>query len=48
MDVTPSAMRPGWVKDIAFRRKELERWKSALGDCEVHAFEDCGHFLGRG
>ena len=33
------------LKDIAFRRKELERWKSALGDCEVHAFEDCGHFL---
>ena len=33
------------LKDIAFRRKELERWKSALEDCEVHEFADCGHFL---
>ncbi|MCY4558466.1 MAG: hypothetical protein OXF79_19235 [Chloroflexi bacterium] len=32
-------------KDIAFRRKELERWKSALRDVEIHEFEDCGHFL---
>ena len=33
------------LKDIAFRRKELERWKSALPDFELHEFEDCGHFL---
>ena len=33
------------LKDIAFRRKELERWTSALSDCEVHEFVDCGHFL---
>ena len=34
------------LKDIAFRRKELERWKSALQDVEIHEFEDCGHFSG--
>ena len=33
------------LKDIAFRRKELERWKAALRDFELHEFEDCGHFL---
>ena len=33
------------LRDIAFRRKELARWQSALSDCEVHEFEDCGHFL---
>ncbi len=33
------------LKDIAFRRKELERWKSALLDVEVHELEDCGHFV---
>ena len=33
------------LKDIAFRRKELEGWKSALPDHELHEFEDCGHFL---
>ena len=33
------------LKDIAFRRKELERWKSALPDHELHEFGDCGHFL---
>ena len=32
-------------KDIAFRKKELVRWKSALSDFELHEFEDCGHFL---
>ena len=32
-------------KDIAFRKKELERWKSNLSDFELHEFEDCGHFL---
>ena len=30
-------------KDIAFPRKELERWKSALRDVEVHEFQDGGH-----
>ena len=33
------------LKDIAFRRKELERWKSALPNHELREFEDCGHFL---
>ncbi len=32
-------------KDIAFREKELERWKSELADFELHEFEDFGHFL---
>ena len=33
------------LRDIAFRREELERWQSALTDLETHEFEDCGHFL---
>ena len=33
------------LKDIAFRRKELERWKSALPNHDLHEFEECGHFL---
>ena len=33
------------LKDIAFRRKELERWQASLADCQYHEFEDCGHFL---
>ena len=33
------------LRDIAFRRKELERWKSELSDFQVHEFHDCGHFL---
>ena len=33
------------MQDIAFRRKELERWKSEMRDFKVHEFEDCGHFL---
>ncbi len=33
------------LKDIAFRRKELDRWKRTLPDFELHEFEDCGHFL---
>ena len=32
-------------KDIAFRTKELDRWRSELADVEVHEFADCGHFL---
>ena len=32
-------------KDIAFREKELGRWKSELQDYELHEFRDCGHFL---
>ncbi len=32
-------------KDIAFRSKELDRWRSELSDAEVHEFADCGHFL---
>ena len=33
------------LKDIAFRTKELDRWRAELADCEVHEFTDCGHFL---
>ena len=33
------------LKDIAFRRKELERWQSELMNAETHEFEDAGHFL---
>ena len=33
------------LRDIAFRRQELERWQSALADVEVHEFEDVGHFV---
>ena len=33
------------LKDIAFRRKELERWRTNLGNCRVREFKDCGHFL---
>ena len=33
------------LKDMAFRQKELERWKSKLTNFESHEFEDCGHFL---
>ena len=32
-------------RDIAFRKKELERWKSELSNSKLHEFEDCGHFL---
>ncbi len=33
------------LRDIAFRRKELDRWRSALADFELHEFEECGHFI---
>ena len=33
------------AKDIAFRAKELDRWRSEFADVEVHEFADCGHFL---
>jgi len=32
-------------QDIAFRTKELDRWRAELADCDVHEFADCGHFL---
>ena len=32
-------------QDIAFRKKELECWKSELSDFKLYEFEDCGHFL---
>ena len=32
-------------KDIAFRTKELDRWRSEVADVEVHEFADCGHFV---
>ena len=33
------------LRDIAFRRRELERWRSALDFAEVHDFDDVGHFV---
>ena len=33
------------AKDIAFRKKELQRWQSELADATVNEFDDCGHFL---
>ncbi len=33
------------LKDIAFRRNELEIWQAELENCIVHEFPDCGHFL---
>ena len=33
------------AKDIAFRKKELQRWQSELPDATVNEFDDCGHFL---
>ena len=33
------------MKDIAFRRKELERWESELKNFRSYEFDDCGHFL---
>ena len=33
------------LKDIAFRRQELERWEAALADYTLHEFEDGGHVL---
>ena len=32
-------------QDIAFREKELDRWKIELSDFTLHEFDDCGHFL---
>ena len=43
--VDKSALLLWGLKDIAFRKKELERWKSVLTDFELHEFGDCGHFL---
>jgi len=33
------------LRDIAFRRQELDQWRAALSNLEVHEFADCGHFL---
>jgi haloalkane dehalogenase len=33
------------AKDIAFRTKELDHWRSELTNAEVHEFADCGHFV---
>lgn len=33
------------LKDIASRKKELDRWKSELSDAESHELQGCGHFL---
>lgn len=32
-------------RDIALRKKELDRWKSALSDVKVREFAHCGHYL---
>lgn len=32
------------LKNTAFRRKELERWKHELSNVQVHEFQNCGHF----
>jgi len=32
-------------RDIAFRKIEMERWKTVFSDCEVHAFDQAGHFV---
>ena len=33
------------LKDIAFRRKELDRWQTELGNPETHTLDDVGHFV---
>ena len=33
------------LKDIAFRKKELDRWRESLSNSRVHEYADCGHFL---
>ena len=33
------------LRDIAFRRKELDTWLSELSQCERYEYADCGHFL---
>ena len=33
------------LRDIAFRRQELDQWRAVLSDVEVHEFADCGHFV---
>ena len=33
------------LRDIAFRRKELDRWRSALDYTEVCDYDDVGHFV---
>ena len=35
----------GGSKDIAFRTKELDRWRSELAEIEMHEYADCGHFV---
>lgn len=32
------------LRDIAFRRKELNRWRASLDYTEVHDYDDVGHF----
>ena len=32
-------------RDIAFRKKELDRWTSELSNIDVREFSDCGHYL---
>jgi haloalkane dehalogenase len=33
------------MKDIAFREKELNRWRETFPDARVIQFADAGHFL---
>ena len=32
------------LNDIAFREKELQKWTSTLTNCELHKFDDAGHY----
>ena len=33
------------LKDIAFRKRELETWREAFADARIREFPDCGHFM---
>lgn len=33
------------MKDIAFRRRELDRWRAELSNAEIHTLDDVGHFV---
>ena len=33
------------MKDLAFREKELDRWRGLFRDARVVKYSDCGHFV---
>ncbi len=33
------------MKDIAFREKELNRWRDLFASAEIHCFQDAGHYV---